>query len=1187
MSGKNIFAVLGIAETKDEAQIRDAYRNKLVTVNPEDNPEGFKQLREAYEEALNYARRPEEDVPEEEANDPVSLFLKRVDEVYRVLSSRLNEEEWEALVKDDLLDDLELGEEAQWRMFSYLADHYRMPAKIWRILDRAFGIVENEQEFKEHLNQNFVEFMVWKASDGADNTDFTFERLEGDSGADYDDFLNHYDELVRLLNQENEVEDRQDWVKTLIQKVAFLDGMGISHPWYAMERAKVIFLSGQEEEAEQIARSLLEENRSDCRIFLAASRMFDRRGLVEEAAESYREFLKLDGLTDEQAYTASVRLAEICAEKEDWEEARKYALRSRRMYNTQTANDLLEKTNAALIEMYVREKADALTVEEGTRLAWCYIQTGRAKDGWGFFREHPVLEANTAECHWAKAVMALENGRGEEAAEEARGWRSCLFQQKEAVQSGETPKDEELPDEEEINYRLAQSFELEGKAFHILYEQQKDKETEEAAKLKEAAGAAFDESISLQSGDVDFLMAKLLFLRELKEYEPAAALCERMKELNDQYYWAYFYAQEAYEALGKAQEVVDNFYDAKKIFAGHSEIYDRALRVFLAYNQFKDAQHIVDQADEAGVSSPYLMVKKLVLMRRLTEEKEKQKEIDEYAKKVIEELEEKGGQDNLLAEAYMQRAYLHDDNNNMDFFSQADMEKWTLRAIELADTVNARYFLGRYYVEYKDDGKKAYEHLKICEERGMDFAWMYYYIARSHEDFARWDDAIEYYKKGLEKAPDARDFAWRIAWLYRRKFARTSQIEYAREALKYLDIQKGMVGISATSYWQYSDLHARLGDYEKSLEEIDKALEKDEQSRNWGHKGMLLEMLGRADEAVEYYELGIEADLEKKEDYEYSYSQMYDHFLDIKDYEGGILWFKQALAKVVTEKMRKDIKEHIRDLYKYLKRWNRAMGMVEQRYGSIDLAEYKYESWDEEGRRIQDVLDIYEEYLPEEELLEKNRLVEKLLEGDGGRKLKDHAYGKWHACIELAYSYEDYLLDDEAALIWLKKAQEQIEKVGEDADDADLKNTYYNLMECYYRLGNLKQAKHYGELYKGVIAKKYEECSALGKDFEELHGKACGNERRNLYHLFCASYYCGEHEKARQIVEQMEGSGWCWNCSRKDCTELWECKAFLALLDGDKQEAYRLFQRSVECAPWGNDTGEREIRRLIKEGIIL
>jgi len=72
-------------------------------------------------------------VTEEEANDPVSLFLRRLKEVYCDLSRRLNEEEWEALVKDDLLDDLELGEDAQWSMFSYLADHYRMPAKIWRI----------------------------------------------------------------------------------------------------------------------------------------------------------------------------------------------------------------------------------------------------------------------------------------------------------------------------------------------------------------------------------------------------------------------------------------------------------------------------------------------------------------------------------------------------------------------------------------------------------------------------------------------------------------------------------------------------------------------------------------------------------------------------------------------------------------------------------------------------------------------------------------------------------------------------------------------------------------------------------------------------------------------------------------------------------------------------------------------
>ncbi len=294
---------------------------------------------------------------------------------------------------------------------------------------------------------------------------------------------------------------------------------------------------------------------------------------------------------------------------------------------------------------------------------------------------------------------------------------------------------------------------------------------------------------------------------------------------------------------------------------------------------------------------------------------------------------------------------------------------------------------------------------------------------------------------------------------------------------------------------------------------------------------------------------------------------------------------KQALSKVLTEETRDDIKKNIRELYKLLKRWNRALGMVEQRYGSADLSEYKYETWDEEGRRIQDALEVYERYLSEEELLEKNRQVERLLEGEGSRKLKDHAYGKWHAYIALGYSYEDYLLDDTSALIWLKKAQEQIEKLGEDADDSDLSDTYYNLMECCYRLGNPKQARHYGELYRNVLARKYEECSALGLDFEELHGRACSCRRRNLYNLFLQSYYSSEHEKARKIVEEMEKSSLCWWCNRKDCTELWECKGFMALADGDKKEAYRCFQRSVECAPGGNVTGEREIRRLKKEGI--
>ncbi len=42
-----IFAVLGIEKTRDENEIRDAYRRKLARNHPEENPEGLKRLRDA------------------------------------------------------------------------------------------------------------------------------------------------------------------------------------------------------------------------------------------------------------------------------------------------------------------------------------------------------------------------------------------------------------------------------------------------------------------------------------------------------------------------------------------------------------------------------------------------------------------------------------------------------------------------------------------------------------------------------------------------------------------------------------------------------------------------------------------------------------------------------------------------------------------------------------------------------------------------------------------------------------------------------------------------------------------------------------------------------------------------------------------------------------------------------------
>lgn len=56
---KMAFSVLGIEPTKDENFIRNAYHAALPSNNPEENPDGFKLLRGAYERAVDYSRASE------------------------------------------------------------------------------------------------------------------------------------------------------------------------------------------------------------------------------------------------------------------------------------------------------------------------------------------------------------------------------------------------------------------------------------------------------------------------------------------------------------------------------------------------------------------------------------------------------------------------------------------------------------------------------------------------------------------------------------------------------------------------------------------------------------------------------------------------------------------------------------------------------------------------------------------------------------------------------------------------------------------------------------------------------------------------------------------------------------------------------------------------------------------------
>lgn len=1167
MEEQRIFEVLGIGETKDGDEIRRAYRKKLLSVNPEDNPEGFKRLRKAYESALAMCRRAED--TQEEEDTPVSRYLKEAEAIYSSLSRRLDEEEWKRLANHELLDDLELEEEIRRKLFRYLVDHFRLPASVWQILDRAFGIVEGAGELKEHLPEDFVNFMVWKCSEGADDSDFPFDKLEGEDRADYDTFIANYNQLVRISREE--AEDKESWRKEIGQKIAFMDTFGIRHPWYEMEKARYMLLCGQKEEAERMARALWDRGEKDIRMLFSGAYILKECGQGEEAAAVYQDLLEREEMTNEDIYTASVALAEIFAEKREWEEAKEYALHARRLYNTKKAMDLLNECNAEIIALYTGEKAGEMDAEKGVMLAWCYIQAGRAEEGLGFFKNNPVLEEDTAECHRVKTVLYVSGGLDEEGAAEARLWRKSLEEQG-------------LPKEEEEAYRMAQSYEMEGKALQIRLEKLEDKEGEEAADLKAAAMAAFQEAVEHLPEETDFLMAKLNFLRspffgEKRDNEQIVEICEKIKKIDNGYYWAYFYAQEAYEKMGKAQEVVDTYYEAKKIYAGMPEIYERAARAFWAYSQFRETKNIIAQAEEAGINSYYLRLRKLEMMRREAEDEDAMKAVDEYVGKLIEEMEEKGdAQEDLLSDAYLQRAFTH-DNGYAKVFRQVDeMERWAKRSVELADNNRNRYFLGRFYEEYKGESGTAYEHLKKCEERGLDFEWLYFYIAQCHEDFEEWDKAIEYYKKAMEKNPEESDFVWRVGWLYRKKFDRTGQKEYYEKAIKYLNLQVEKFGETSRELWQLSDLHGNVREYGLALAEIDRALEKDQQCRNWGQRGLLLQMSDRKEEAMESFEKAIEVQLKKGYDYHYSYYRMHDYFCEQREYERGIGWLEEKLNHVLTETQRDKILQYIKDDYMALENWEKALETLERIYGGTTLEDYVCDEWKKEGKRISDLLDLYQCYLPEEDLRRKTEEAEALLERGGREGMQEDHGGMRRAYMQIAFCYDEYLSDSERGLAFFRKALEYDRLIG--IGNSDCRWTLTMIMRNLWRMGRTEEAKEYRELYRKSLAESYEECAELGKSLEELYLGECTSRRVSLYNLFQLCYYCGEYEEARKYLQQMESCEWCSSCMMGECTEEWECKGYMALHDGFGEEAARCFEHAVKCCLRRNDQARHELRVL-------
>lgn len=359
-----VWEVLGIEKTKDKDIIVEAYRRMLQFNNPEDNQEGFIELRSAYEEALRYSDKSDDDIYES--------LINNLENIYNDFRKRVSVDEWNNILKDDLFNGLDTRTDAENNLIMFLMNNFRLPKEVFFTLSKEF---EWESRFDE-LSENFPEGFFHYVFDVIKNGEFyNMKYFDGDDYADYDMFIE------KCMNFASVIENNVDSALEMIDEIESLE---IYHPFYIESKAELFYKIEKFEDAYEITDNFLSDYPNEERLLNLRMKILLALDKLEEAEAVYFALMKLN---------AKNRLAILYTivkdSKDDLINAKEKFYQFVRAYDIgDDALEIANRFNERLIPYY-EDRFESLNEKDKLNLAWAYYE----KDN--FSKTNEILEKFT------------------------------------------------------------------------------------------------------------------------------------------------------------------------------------------------------------------------------------------------------------------------------------------------------------------------------------------------------------------------------------------------------------------------------------------------------------------------------------------------------------------------------------------------------------------------------------------------------------------------------------------------------------------------------------------------------------------------------------------------------------------------------------------------------------------------